>query len=942
MNLPPLSSTKSSRSHPEQITTPGSSEKKDTLRSYPFWLASALILLSGFMLAAALYVLRLQAIENGERLRASFAQVVQEQTTRSFQGVEQRLYLAKSELRRLRDSKTLTESSARMTMKEQIRTSAFLSAMFVLNPLGQVVYESDEGISGRLVTLREHFLKYLGEPREGFRIALPVQGKTTGRWRIAASIPWSKDDGSYAGQIVAVIELPYFEKVWGDVDLGTDGTIQLFRRDGFLMIRSPHLDKVIGTNYSERPFFRDMILKGPNGRFESTSMVDGVARIFTYRSLSAQPDLFVLVGQSMSTILAPWRKWSSLAIALWVVAVLVITGLGKYLNGAWLEKRNVEIEARKMAQRLAMATESAGIGVYDWNRNRGLTYMSPTFFSMLGQDPGQARYVWKEAIESVHPDDREAVAAKIRSTFNERALQFQYEVRLKHTNGSYRWIHGAGRVIEYGQDGKPERVIGVRIDVTERRQAEEDRLKILERITDGFIALDKQWRYTYVNRKAARLLNRTPESLLGKYVWTDFPEGIGGWIRRSYEQAMAEQKPTRIEEYFPSYERWFENSIYPSAEGLSIYFHDITDRKMAEQAAQSSAKRLRDLIDGLGPAIFVGLTTPDGVLLEANRPALEAAGLTLDAVVGRPLDETFGLNGSEATRLQIRTAVERGARGEATRHDMQIRGLGDQLMAVDFSMQPILNEAGEVVFLVPSAQVITEREQALNALRDSIVQLHTLSGKVLEAQESERRRIARELHDELGQSLTALKINLLSRERTKDLSSPELDIENIQIVENTLQQVRRLALGLRPSVLDDFGLVPALNWLAEQSKSRGDFVIEIQAPEDLGRFSPDIETCCFRVVQEALTNIVRHAEASLVKILLYQNASQLILEVTDDGLGFDFSEMRARAALGKSFGILGMQERAMLIGGHLNIDTSHGEGCTVRMSVDSSISASRV
>jgi hypothetical protein len=252
MTLPPLGSTKSSRLHPKQITTLAPSDGKDGLRSFPFWLASALILLSGFLLAAALYALRLQAIENGERLTASFAQVVQEQTTRSFQGVEQRLYLVKSELRRLRDSKTLTESSARMTMKEHIKTSAFLSAIFVLNPLGQVVYESDEGLSGRLVTFREHFLKYLGEPPDGFRVALPVQGKTTGRWRIAASIPWSKDDGSYAGQIVAVIELPYFEKVWGDVDLGADGTIQLFRRDGFLMIRSPHLDKVIGTNYSER------------------------------------------------------------------------------------------------------------------------------------------------------------------------------------------------------------------------------------------------------------------------------------------------------------------------------------------------------------------------------------------------------------------------------------------------------------------------------------------------------------------------------------------------------------------------------------------------------------------------------------------------------------------------------------------------------------------
>jgi PAS domain S-box-containing protein len=908
-------------------------EGKDDLKCFPLWLVASLILLSGCLLSVALYVMRLQAIQNGERLTASFAQVVQEQTTRSFQEVEQGLYLVKSELRRLRNLKTLTEASARTIMKAHIRTSPFLSSMFVLNPKGQVVYESDEGSSGRFVTMREQFLKYLGEPTAHFKIALPVLGKTTGRWRIAAAIPWTQEDGSYAGQIVAIIELPYFEKVWGDVDLGADGTIQLFRRDGFLMIRSPHLDNVIGTNFSERPLFRENIRNSPQGRFESTSEVDGVTRIFAYRSLTGKPEFFVLVGQSLSTILGPWRKWAFLSIALWGLAVIVLTASGVYLNRAWQEKRRMEIDAQKMAQRLTMATEAGGIAVFDWNRNKDLMYMSPTFFTMLGQVPEETRYVRSEAFEKIHPDDRKSVIETLRSTIDVGALQFEYEARLKHADNSYRWIYVTGRVIESDQDRKPTRVIGIRIDVTARHQAEEERLKILERITDGFIALDKSFRYSYINRKAAQLLGSTPERLIGQNIWTEFPEGSGGRIRSAYEKAMLEQQHAQVEEYFPKYKRWFENFIYPSPEGLSIYFHDITDRKAAQTAALATSKRLRDLIDGLGPAIFVGLTSPQGILLEANLPALKAAGLTPQDVIGKPLDETYWMSGSESSKALIRSAIERGTQGVATRHDMQIRGLGEQFILVDFSLRPILDELGKVVFLVPSAQVITEREEALAALRVSVLQQQALSRQVIATQESERRRLARELHDELGQSLTALKLNLASRGRRQDPALPDLDLENSQIVEDTLQQVRRLALGLRPSILDDFGLISALKWLVEQTNIRGHADVSFEMTGSLGRFDTDIETCYFRIAQEALTNMVRHSQASQVKVLLRQNSQQLILEVKDDGLGFDTRTMRARATLGQSIGLLGMQERANLIGGYLEIESKLHEGCTVRLSV---------
>lgn len=223
------------------------------------------------------------------------------------------------------------------------------------------------------------------------------------------------------------------------------------------------------------------------------------------------------------------------------------------------------------------------------------------------------------------------------------------------------------------------------------------------------------------------------------------------------------------------------------------------------------------------------------------------------------------------------------------------------------------------------------KHQAEARLLATTRQLKALSRRVLEAQEQERRRVALELHDELGQLLTAIKINLQLGERFKDKAPPELHSENLRIVEEALQQVRRLATGLRPSMLDDLGLAPALKWVAEQSASRAGFEVSFHHERTQVRLSPEIETACFRIVQEALTNISRHAQATRVDITLRRDGTDRLLTVTDDGQGFDLTAMQARAVAGGSLGVLGMQERATLLGGQLDIDSAPGQGCAVQL-----------
>ncbi|MBP9904987.1 MAG: response regulator [Rhodoferax sp.] len=223
------------------------------------------------------------------------------------------------------------------------------------------------------------------------------------------------------------------------------------------------------------------------------------------------------------------------------------------------------------------------------------------------------------------------------------------------------------------------------------------------------------------------------------------------------------------------------------------------------------------------------------------------------------------------------------------------------------------------------------KHQAEARLLNSTRQLKALSRRVLEAQEQERRRVAVELHDELGQSLTAIKINLQLSERFKDKSPADLNLENIRIVEDALQQVRRLATTLRPSMLDDLGLSPALKWMSDQAAQRGGFTVHFFHERVQARLAPEIETACFRIVQEALTNITRHAQARRVSIQLGREGDEMVLLVQDDGLGFDLPAMHERAVAGGSLGVLGMQERATLIGGQLDIESVPGQGTTLTL-----------
>ncbi|WP_086761412.1 sensor histidine kinase [Nostoc sp. 106C] len=225
---------------------------------------------------------------------------------------------------------------------------------------------------------------------------------------------------------------------------------------------------------------------------------------------------------------------------------------------------------------------------------------------------------------------------------------------------------------------------------------------------------------------------------------------------------------------------------------------------------------------------------------------------------------------------------------------------------------------------------IAERKRAQEIQLKTQERLQTLSGKLIEAQEVERRRLAHELHDEIGQALTAVKINLQTLQHSSNINKTELPLqESIDIVEVSLQQVRSLSLDLRPSLLDDLGLVVALRWYIDRQTQRAGIIGEFVSKPLKTKLSPNLETTCFRIVQEALTNIVRHAKAQRVTVELWQQETQLHLIIRDDGIGFDVYAAREKATKGGSLGLLGMEERVLLIGGQIKMKSVHQHGTEI-------------
>ena len=242
---------------------------------------------------------------------------------------------------------------------------------------------------------------------------------------------------------------------------------------------------------------------------------------------------------------------------------------------------------------------------------------------------------------------------------------------------------------------------------------------------------------------------------------------------------------------------------------------------------------------------------------------------------------------------------------------------------------PIRDDTGQVSRFVRITEDVTERKRTAEELQYSFAQLRALAGELQSIREEERTRVAREIHDELGQALTAIKIDLSSfifQHQHEAKAPPAKANAILKLVDQTIQSVRRISTELRPGILDDLGLFAAIEWATEDFEDRTGAKCHLMLPPEELTIDQERATALFRIFQETLTNVARHANATQLDIQLIRETGYLSLEVRDNGIGLSAD----RLAANRSLGILGMRERALLLGGELTISGTPGKGTSVR------------
>ena len=349
----------------------------------------------------------------------------------------------------------------------------------------------------------------------------------------------------------------------------------------------------------------------------------------------------------------------------------------------------------------------------------------------------------------------------------------------------------------------------------------------------------------------------------------------------------------------------------------------LAERNRVEAALRESEERYRELFENARDAIYVH--DLEGTYVSINHAAEKLCGYTRDEIIGHNFSEFVA--SEHLKEVRERFCGKLATRGETT-YEVDVIAKDGRRVPVEVSSRAIY-ENGEIIGVQGTARDITERKQVQDALQ-------MFSRQLIEAQEDERRRIARELHDQIGQVLTVVKMNLHTAQRVCDETEVASYIrDNIEAVDEALRLVRDLSVDLRPPLLDDFGLVTALRWYVDRYAKRTgiDADVSIGLKDANERFSRELETACFRIAQEALTNVVRHARAKRVCVRLAKENNLLTLLISDDGMGFDPHGLRKRASRSVTLGLLGMQERAHAAGGSLEIHSQISTGTEIRLEV---------
>ena len=597
------------------------------------------------------------------------------------------------------------------------------------------------------------------------------------------------------------------------------------------------------------------------------------------------------------------------------------------------EKRKVEEAIVKSNARFHIISKATSDIVWDWNLLDNSLWWNDNYYSNLGYEKQKEIVEIESWYNLVHPDDVIRVKSKIQSAISGNDLVWRDEYRYIKADGTFLNFLDRGYIIR-DKEGKAYRMIGSMADITdlfltreELKLSEEKYRALVEQAADAIALFDAQGKILEVNKSASQLLGYShteflrlslPDILTKEEIsknpveYNLLEKGLSTIKQRKMRRKDGQMVITEV-----------NSKILPDGRFLTMV-RDLTDRIDAQKQIEKEKDLSDNIIDSL-PGVFY-LYDDKGKFIRWNKQLEIVTGYSANEITDIHPTQLFEGDDKIYIAQRIAKVFAEGigdAEADFVSKDGRRIPYYFKAILIDFEGRPCLLGTGID---------ISDRKNAEKELSDSYKAIRKLTSHLQNIREEDRAHIAREIHDELGQQLTVLKMDVswinkkinttddLVKQKMKDLLS---------MLDEAVKTVRRISAELRPSLLDDLGLTAAIEWQLQEFKKRSDIKSKFTAPEKEIILSDMVKTGLFRIFQESLTNVVRHSHAKKMEINLEQVQSNLILSIQDDGKGFD----KAKITDKRTLGILGMKERTAMIGGTYEIISIPGKGTNVIVSV---------
>jgi PAS domain S-box-containing protein len=606
------------------------------------------------------------------------------------------------------------------------------------------------------------------------------------------------------------------------------------------------------------------------------------------------------------------------------------------------------------------------------------TFVSENVEAQLGYKANQ--FVDDPAFwaDHIHPEDRLRVFAELQRLFE--LGHHIHEYRFLHSDGTFKWMRDELRLLR-DEQGKPVEIVGYWVDISERKraevalkQSEEKYRDLVENINDVMYSTDKSGIITYINPVIESVIGYRPSEIIGKS-FTEFiyEEDLPRIIKQFQKVISGHIEPSEYRLLTKSGEiRWVRSSSRPIVMGedmigLQGVLTDITERKRAEEALWKSEERFQQIVQLL--PLPISIIDLGGRYSYVNKEFTEVFGYTLEDIpTGKDWfhkaypDPEYRRRVISAWKLDLEKSGEYQARPrefkvvckDGTVRDIMFRPVStdngkqfiiyEDLTEYKRSKEELKRHRDHLEQLVADRtaeltktnqqlqQEVRERQRAEERLLTHQRKLRALASSLSLAEERGRRHISMEVHDRIGQSLAFAKIQLgtLLKSTPSDSFRKAAD-EVVKLVDEAIIDTRFLVSELSPPILYELGFVPALQWLTQRMQKRYSIVLDLEDDGEPKLLSNEVRVLLFQSVRELLANVVKHAQAERAKVSIARSGDHIRIEVNDDGVGFNLSELRLGADKDDRFGLFSIRERLQPLGGDLTIISTPGQGTQVTL-----------